>query len=233
MNAVDSPGLKLQHIPYTYQNLALIAATSISNSQEWTDFLVNLGVDTATWVYKLYEFHSLFIPASKLNVVTRFISNSRIKRGVQPPNGMDVKQYRGYELQIDTMSMTSALLGMGLTGLVMVPFMPDSFVTTLWFGDDREKRYMKLAFLLVAWAFDMVQDLVSRSFVATKTDCKFTYLYYTIFKRENIVSTVNNLLYYHWFIPVRLTCSAFWSVRGLGVCAHVCCACDLLAGRLT
>ena len=71
---------------------------------------------------------------------------------LKPLPGMDIRHLRGYECQVESVCLTSGLLALGATlQVVMSIAMPESFVTTLWFGE-AEGRWEKLQYLGVALA---------------------------------------------------------------------------------
>ena len=62
------------------------------------------------------------------------------------------------------MSATSVFCGMGLAFFVCVPFMPESFVTDLWFGPV-DTRWNKIQFIGVSLTVDLLQDALMGSCV--------------------------------------------------------------------
>ena len=171
---------KVLHIQYVHLSLAFSTGVTAINSPSWEAFLLTLPIDAVMFGYKCLQWHSLNMKAdvrgrSKyMTMVYNSITKGKIR---VTSSAMSLKELRGYELIVESMSVSSVFVGMSVAFFVLVPFMPESFVTELWFGPV-DTRWDKILFILVSLAVDFSQDALMGMLVRLESRTLFSRFFY-------------------------------------------------------
>mmetsp|Transcript_37161 Transcript_37161/g.100421 ORF Transcript_37161/g.100421 Transcript_37161/m.100421 type:complete len:184 (+) Transcript_37161:1513-2064(+) len=146
------------------------------------------------------------------------------KGHLRPTKGMDIVEYRGYELQVEGMSMSAMLLGFILAWFVMVPLMPDNVTTVYFFGNGCTNgpngwyagRPAKLVYLVVALIVDVVQDMFTQWYAAGKVlTTRYSRLFYGSFDKDHQWGTIILLVSFGGMLTSAMcTYSVFSGARG-------------------
>mmetsp|Transcript_36954 Transcript_36954/g.99558 ORF Transcript_36954/g.99558 Transcript_36954/m.99558 type:complete len:361 (+) Transcript_36954:906-1988(+) len=186
-NVIASPIFKLEILPQSFIITAFMSTLTISNSNDWPAASANMAFDWLMFFGRCYKLSVLYMPVeerrkSRLSTyMYREYTKDKSFGSFKPLPGMDVKHLRGFETQAASVGLTSALLAMCMTYVVLERFLPDSVVTNLFFGDDRERRIDKFWFLLAALVQDTAQDLVITRYVRHLTGVHYSRFFATPF----------------------------------------------------
>mmetsp|Transcript_24691 Transcript_24691/g.57041 ORF Transcript_24691/g.57041 Transcript_24691/m.57041 type:complete len:381 (+) Transcript_24691:1020-2162(+) len=212
IDQIASPEYKVLIVWDMHLKMAFLSVSVLTNSTSWFDFGVATALDWGTYAYKRAKFLVLYTPKDQHTWLTRRVTKKYMEARPQPTPGMDTRHWRGYEKQVESMSQTSALLGMVVTFLLLLPF-PDSFVTELWFGAGANdaNRWRRFHFLVISLALDALQDFLLRAYVRKLTGLAYSRLFFSVAKsRSALIWRLPLLTGHMWMIASLCICYGMW-----------------------
>ena len=193
------------------QGLGFLNAFMAAGCSNYVDLVIYCGVQWVVTLVKLLLFSTALPNNAAATQARKFISFGKPNR--PPVDGLTLREWRGYELLVESACSTNAFASLAVLAFVAPQLTkispPAVMLETLCFPFEGS-----VTFILIMWASDFLQDLCISFSVGKITGRHFGNLLFYPYRKQNR-QAMHQAIDCCWFVYVVCICG--WLMKSFGV----------------